>query len=59
MGYGLTTEEVRGVAYRSVEHSGRKHPFKNGKAGQDCSSLAWNALDGPNSRSDIQPGFRG
>ena len=26
-GYGLTIEEVRGVAYRIVDHSGRKHPL--------------------------------
>lgn len=37
MGYGLTVEDVRRVAYKIVESSGRPHPFNNvnGMAGRD------------------------
>ena len=35
MGYGLTIEDVRTVAFRIAENSGRKHPFNEGKAGRD------------------------
>ena len=35
MGYGLTVEYIRRVAYVIASNSGRPHPFKNGKAGRD------------------------
>ena len=35
MGYGLTVEDVRSVAYRIAQNSGRPHPFHDGKAGRD------------------------
>ena len=35
MGYGLTIEDVKMVAYRIVVGSGRSHPFKEGSAGRD------------------------
>ena len=35
MGYGLTVEDIRRVAYVIASNSGRPHPFKNGKAGRD------------------------
>lgn len=35
MGYGLTVEDIRRVAYVIASNSGRSHPFKKGKAGQD------------------------
>ena len=35
MGFGLTIEAVRSVAYRIAEASGRPHPFKKGIAGRD------------------------
>ena len=35
MGYGLMVEDIRRVAYVIASNSGRSHPFKNGKAGQD------------------------
>ena len=35
MGYGLTVEDVRVVAFRIAANSGRQHPFQNGKAGRD------------------------
>ena len=35
MGYGLTIEDVKMVAYRIVAGSGRSHPFKEGSAGRD------------------------
>ena len=34
MGFGLTREDVMCVAYTIAEKSGRKHPFKDGKAGR-------------------------
>ena len=33
MGYGMSIEDVRTVAFRIAESSGRAHPFKDGKAG--------------------------
>ena len=39
MGFGLSREDLRMVAFRIVEKSGRPHTFNNGIAGQ-----AW--LDG-------------
>ena len=35
MGYGLTIEDVKMVAYRIVAGSGRSHLFKEGSAGRD------------------------
>ena len=35
MGFGLTIENIRIVAYRIAEASGRPHPFKNGMVGRD------------------------
>ena len=35
MGYELTTEDVRAVAYRIAESSGRPHPFNKGSAGRE------------------------
>ena len=35
MGYGLTIEDIKVVAYRIVAGSGRSHPFKEGSAGCD------------------------
>ena len=35
MGYGLTVEDVRALAFQIAEASGRKHPFREGKAGRD------------------------
>ena len=35
MGYGLTVEDVRTVAYRIAHNSGRPHPFTDGRAGRD------------------------
>ena len=35
MGYGLTIEDVKMVAYRIVVGSGRSHPFKEGSTGRD------------------------
>ena len=35
MGYGLTVEDIRRVAYVIASNSGRPHPFKNGKASLD------------------------
>ena len=35
MGYGLTVEEVRTVAYHIAQNSGRPHPFTDSKAGRD------------------------
>ena len=35
MGFGLTIENVRTVAYRLAEASGRSHPFQNRIAGRD------------------------
>ena len=34
MGYGLGREDVMRVAFQIVQKSGRKHPFKEGKAGR-------------------------
>ena len=31
MGYGLTVEDVKGVAFEIASNSGRPHPFKDGK----------------------------
>ena len=35
MGYGMSVEDVRTVAFHIAESSGRAHPFKDGKAGRD------------------------
>ena len=35
MGYGLTIEDIKVVAYHIVAGSGRSHPFKEGSAGRD------------------------
>lgn len=35
MGYGLSVEDVRAIAFQIAEKSGRKHPFKDGNAGRD------------------------
>ena len=35
MGYGLTVDDVRTVAFRIAQRSGRPHPFISGKAGRD------------------------
>ena len=35
MGYGLTVENVRMIAFQIAENSGRPHPFRNGRAGRD------------------------
>ena len=35
MGYGLTVDDIRKVAYVIASNAGRPHPFKNGKAGRD------------------------
>jgi len=35
MGYGLTVEDVKRVAFEIASNSGRPHPFKDGKAGRD------------------------
>ncbi len=35
MGFGLSPDAIKNIAYRIVEKSGRKHPFKNNTAGQD------------------------
>ena len=34
MGYGLTREDVQRLACKIAEKTGRKHPFKDGKAGR-------------------------
>ena len=35
MGYGLTVEDVRIIAYKIADNSGRPHPFNDGRAGRD------------------------
>jgi len=35
MGYGLTTEDIKVIAYRIAASSGRPHPFKESSAGRD------------------------
>jgi len=35
MGYGLTVEDVKRVAFEIASNSGRPHPFKDRKAGRD------------------------
>ena len=35
MGYGLTVEDVKSLAYQIAENSGWPHPFHDGKAGRD------------------------
>ena len=35
MGYGLTIEDIKVVAYCIAASSGRSHPFKQGSAGRD------------------------
>ena len=35
MGYGLSVEDVRAIAFQIAEKLIRKHPFKDGKAGRD------------------------
>ena len=35
MGFGLSPDAVKNIAYRIVEKNNRKHPFKNNAAGQD------------------------
>jgi len=35
MGYGLTVEDVKRIAYQIVNNSGRPHPFRDGRAGRD------------------------
>ena len=35
MGYGLTIEDIKVIAFKIADLSGRPHPFKNGRAGRD------------------------
>ena len=35
LGFGLTRDDVIRLAFSIVEKSGRQHPFKDGKAGQE------------------------
>ena len=35
IGYGLTVDDVRTIAFRIAQGSGRPHPFTGGKAGRD------------------------
>ena len=68
-GFGLGRTKISSIAELEFEDidGGFEPALVVREEGGDCklescsslSSLAWNALDGPNSRSDIRPGFRG